>query len=78
LCILCDACQPWADECPYTDDLSTNPDTSGEDSGTLSTMPVFNYDQIANQLTNVYWGGSDRAFDTGPDNTLYVDITGLT
>lgn len=41
-------------------------------------MPVFSYDQIAQQLTNGYWGGSDRAFDTGPNNTLYVDITGLT
>ena len=41
-------------------------------------MPVFDYDQIANQLTNVYWGGSDRAFDTGSNNTLYVDVTALT
>ncbi|NNE88970.1 MAG: hypothetical protein HKN27_12915 [Silicimonas sp.] len=41
-------------------------------------MPVFTYDQIADQLTTGYWNGSARAFDTGPDNTLYVDITGLT
>ena len=41
-------------------------------------MPVFTYDQIADQLSAGYWGGSERAFDTGPNDTLYVDITGLT
>ena len=41
-------------------------------------MPVYTYDQIADQLTTGYWNGSQRAFDTGPDNTLYIDITGLT
>lgn len=41
-------------------------------------MPDFTYDQIAYQLTNGYWGGSARAFDTGVNNTLYVDVTGLT
>lgn len=41
-------------------------------------MPVYTYDQIADQLTSGYWGGSTRAFDTGANNTLYVDITGLT
>ncbi|MEP6319117.1 MAG: M10 family metallopeptidase C-terminal domain-containing protein, partial [Paracoccaceae bacterium] len=37
----------------------------------------YTYDQISDQLTNGYWGGSARAFDTGGNNTLYVDVTGL-
>ena len=75
MCSLCDTCQPWADECPYTYDTVVNPGGSGD---TSSSELVFTYDQIADQLTNGYWGGSDRAFDTGADNTLYVDVTGLT
>jgi Ca2+-binding RTX toxin-like protein len=40
-------------------------------------MPVFTYDQIADQLTSGYWGGSSRSFDVSAGGTLYVDITGL-
>lgn len=41
-------------------------------------MPVFTNDQIAAQLTNGYWGGSQRSFDATAGDTLYVDISGLT
>lgn len=78
MCTLCDACQPWAEECPYSDDTYAPIGESGGGAGASSSMPTFTYDQIADQLTNGYWGGSARAFDTGPSNTLYVDVTALT
>lgn len=53
---------------------------SGKDAneGIAPTMPVFTNDQIAAQLTNGYWGGSQRSFDASSGDTLYVDISGLT
>ena len=77
LCILCEACQPWADDCPYSN-VPSEEFNGGDDPVASSSSLVFTYDQIADQLTNDFWGGSDRAFDTGPNNTIYVDITGLT
>ena len=41
-------------------------------------MPVFTNDQIADHLTNGYWGGTARSFDATAGDTLYVDITKLT
>ena len=40
-------------------------------------LEVFTVDQIANQLTEGYWGGNARAFDVGDDGIITVDITGL-
>ncbi|KMW59204.1 Alkaline phosphatase [Candidatus Rhodobacter oscarellae] len=35
-------------------------------------------DQIASQLTNTYWGGTQRAFNASVSDTITVNITGLT
>ncbi|MDH5529159.1 MAG: M10 family metallopeptidase C-terminal domain-containing protein, partial [Paracoccaceae bacterium] len=40
--------------------------------------PTYTLDQIANQLTNGYWGGSSQAFAVGPGGTLTVNLLGLT
>lgn len=41
-------------------------------------LPHFTYDQIADQLTEGYWGGSQRAFNVGADGKITVNITALT
>lgn len=56
-------------------------------SGVATGLPVFNYDQIANQLINGFWAGqyelgftpeAARAFVVGADNSISVNITALT
>ena len=76
MCTLCQTTQPWADECFYgelTNEGASKPETDSA----ASSLPVFTYDEIANQLTNTYWGGSSRAFDVAPGGTLYVNVDGL-
>lgn len=75
MCTLCEITQPWTEDCVYGDPASGGI-AGGE--GIESSMPVYTYDQIADQLTSGYWGGSTRAFDVSSGGTLYVDITGLT
>ena len=43
-------------------------------------LPVYTYDQIADQLTDDYWfrQGGTRKFDASSGDTLFVDITELT
>lgn len=51
------------------------------DAVTTSTMPVFTYDQIADQLVTGYWVAQSQAarrFDVGNSNTITIDISGLT
>ncbi|TMM46122.1 M10 family metallopeptidase C-terminal domain-containing protein [Qipengyuania marisflavi] len=40
-------------------------------------LPIFTFDQIANQLTNTFWGGEQHAFVVGADNSLTVNLTGI-
>ena len=40
-------------------------------------LELFDYDQIADQLTSVYWGGSSRAFALGADRVLTYDVSSL-
>ncbi|WP_434055986.1 MAG: M10 family metallopeptidase [Roseibium sp.] len=47
-------------------------------STTSNSTPFFSADQIADQLTNGYWGGSARAFNVSVGGTISVNITGLT
>ena len=41
-------------------------------------LEVFTIDQIADQLTAGYWGGTERSFDVGADGSLTVDFSALT
>ncbi len=41
-------------------------------------LTEFTYDQIADQLTMGFWGGSQRSFDVGADGSLTVNLLGLT
>jgi len=43
-----------------------------------ASTPVFSNDEIAYQLTNTFWGGSDRSFNVGIGGTISVNITALT
>ena len=40
-------------------------------------LELFTVDQIADQLTTGYWGGTPRAFDVGADNAISVNFTTL-
>lgn len=41
-------------------------------------LTEFTYDEIANQLTTGFWGGTPRAFNVGADGSLTVNLTALT
>ena len=43
-----------------------------------NSLPVYSMDQIADQLTNGYWGGPSYKFDASVGDTLTVDLSGLT
>ncbi len=47
---------------------------------TTPAIPVYTNDQIANQLTDGYWGGPAQrhAFNVAPGGTLTFNVTGLT
>lgn len=79
MCGLCQAFQPWADDCFYSDlDDWPAAETGAGEEGEASELPTFTYDQIATQLTTGFWGGgSTRSFDATAGDTLYVDITAL-
>ena len=82
MCGICQAFHPWVEarDCYFTQKATTDADSGAGGSGTNAPLPVFTYDQIANQLTDGYWApyGGARRFDVGPGDTLYVDITPLT
>lgn len=63
------------------DDAGTAGDYSGGYSLSVSErepVPLFTYDQISDQLTEGYWGGSSRHFDVGADGQITVNISALT
>ncbi len=78
VCSLCQEFQPFVEGCVYSG-LEGVPaaDGAAETDGVDSNLPTFTYDQIADQLTNGFWGGSARSFDASTGDTLYVDITDL-
>ena len=41
-------------------------------------LPIFTNDQISDQLTSGYWGGSTRRWNVAPGGTITVNLTGLT
>ncbi|MEP0210064.1 MAG: M10 family metallopeptidase C-terminal domain-containing protein [Paracoccaceae bacterium] len=49
--------------------------TSGE---SINTGPISTLDQMANFLTDGYWGGNDRSYNTGPSNDITVNLSALT
>lgn len=57
------------------DDTSTGGYTIG--AAIFTPPPVFTLDQIANQLTDVYWGGTRRFF-VDADNIITFNVTNLT
>jgi len=77
VCTLCIATLRTED-LPVVAGFSCSDDDTPSASATSASTPVFSNDQIANQLTNGYWGGSDRSFGVGVGGTLSVNITALT
>ncbi|MDA8587328.1 M10 family metallopeptidase C-terminal domain-containing protein [Rhodobacteraceae bacterium] len=79
MCSLCQECQPWIEGCFYSDlDGVPSADDLSDTDGVDATLPTFNYDQIAQQLTTGFWGGgTTRSFDASAGDTLYVDISDL-
>jgi len=43
----------------------------------MAVLPVFNNDQIADYLTNGFWGGSSNPLNLTSGNTIYVDFNGF-
>lgn len=79
MCTLCQNFQPWAEPCPHEETADINFAATESGGAESAELPVFTYDQIADQLTTGYWGASGpRSFDVSAGGTLYVDITGLT
>lgn len=63
------------------DDVGSAGDYSGGYTLSVSErepIPLFTYDQIADQLTEGYWGGSPRRFNVDGDGRLTVNISALT
>jgi Ca2+-binding RTX toxin-like protein len=61
---------------PTPDPAAVAPGPGGP--GGSSPLPFFDNDQIADQLTTGYWGGSTRSYDAAPGDTLAVDLSDLT
>lgn len=75
MCQTCAEYRPWDVICPY----KSPEDQTGGDGGDISSeLPVYTYDQIADQLTTGFWGGNTYSFNTGSDGALTVDLAGLT
>ena len=47
-------------------------------SAAAASQPVYSNNQIAYQLTNTFWGGSDRSFNVSVGGTISVNVTALT
>lgn len=45
---------------------------------TVPPLTLYTNDQIANQLTNGFWGGSERHFNVAAGGTITYDVTQLT
>ncbi|MBX7459196.1 M10 family metallopeptidase C-terminal domain-containing protein [Qipengyuania sp. 1NDH17] len=64
----------------YIEADSYNSLETGEYTLTVSEaapLELFTIDQISDQLTEGYWGGSQRSFEVGVDGIITVDITTL-
>lgn len=58
--------------------LALSEDQGGEDLTASGSLPVYTTDQIADQLTHGFWGGTSIRFDAAPGDTITVDLAGLT
>jgi len=76
MCTLCDATGRTRD-IPVVAGFSCSEVEAPAGTPVASSTPVFTNDQIANQLTNVFWGGSDRSFNVGVGGTISVNISAL-
>ena len=43
----------------------------------MDVLPIYSNDEIADYLTAGYWGGSTRALNLLPNNTIYADFNGF-
>jgi hypothetical protein len=65
----------------YYLDVGAFGSTTGQYTLTAFTTPpltLYTNDQIANQLTNGYWGGSSHHFNIAPGGTITFNVTALT
>lgn len=77
MCTLCIA-TGRSTEIPTVAGFTCTKENPSSESPVYATTPVYTNDQIAYQLTNVFWGGSDRSFNVGVGGTISVNITKLT
>lgn len=77
MCTLCLATLR-TDDLPVVAGFSCSDGTTASTAAANAATPVYTNDQIANQLTNGYWGGSDRSFNVGVGGSISVNITALT
>lgn len=76
MCTLCDATGRTRD-LPVVAGFSCSQTVATESTSAAASTPVYTNDQIAYQLTNVFWGGSDRSFNVGVGGTITVNISAL-
>jgi Ca2+-binding RTX toxin-like protein len=65
----------------YYLDVSAFNTTTGQytlSAATVAPLSVYSNDQIADQLTNGFWGGGSHRFDVAPGGTVTVNLTALT
>eukprot|EP00903_Cladosiphon_okamuranus_P000965 g963.t1 len=77
MCTLCQA-TGRTEELPVVAGFSCSQASATPTNAVNASTPVFSNDQIAYQLTNTFWGGSDRSFNVGVGGTISVNITALT
>lgn len=77
MCMLCQA-TGRTEDFPVVAGFSCNQAVETTANTVNAATPVFSNDQIAYQLTNTFWGGSDRSFNVGVGGTISVNISALT
>lgn len=76
MCTICAGFYAYVPECTYGG-LS---ESGGGSEELQNSSEPFTYDEIANQLTDVFWApyGGGRSFDVAPGGTITFNVTGLT
>ncbi|MEO9527910.1 M10 family metallopeptidase [Roseibium sp.] len=77
MCTLCVATLRDPD-IPVVSGFSCSDAASGSDGAVIASTPKYSNSQIANQLTNGFWGGNDHSFNVSVGGTIAVNITYLT
>ncbi|MES0882999.1 M10 family metallopeptidase [Roseibium sp. SCP14] len=76
MCTLCVA-NGRSEALPIVAGFSCSQAITNSSSNVQASSPTYTNDQIAYQLTNVYWGGSSLSYNVAVGGTISVNITAL-